>query len=378
MANIIILGAGRIGKTIAMDLAGDNNIQALDIDARKLEALRDIDSTIRVQQIDLLNADSIARATKQADLVISAVPGDMGYHTLEAVIRNGKNIVDISFFPEDALQLDELAKQHGVTAIVDMGVAPGLSNLVLGYHNASMTIQRFFCAVGGLPKHPLPPFNYKAPFSPIDVIEEYTRPARIMVDGESLTMPPLSDIELIELPMAGQLEAFNTDGLRTLLTTMNHIPNMVEKTLRYPGHAGLIKALSQSGFFSKEPLTEISNFIRPLDMTVNLLEKQWSLDAKEPEFTVMRIEIEGEENGKASRYRYDLYDEYDPASDTTSMARCTGYTCNAAANLVLKQHFTERGVIPPEWIGRYPAHYQFITDYLTSRGIQLTCQHHIP
>jgi saccharopine dehydrogenase-like NADP-dependent oxidoreductase len=298
----------------------------------------------------------------------------MGYQTLETVIRNGKHIVDISFFPEDALQLDELAKQHHVTAIVDMGVAPGLSNLLLGYRNATMNIQRFFCAVGGLPKHPMPPFNYKAPFSPIDVLEEYTRPVRVMVDGTPVTRPPLSDIELINLPAAGQLEAFNTDGLRTLLTTMNHIPNMVEKTLRYPGHAQLIKALSQSGFFSKEPLTEISNYIRPLDVTVNLLEKQWSLDPKEPEFTVMRIEIEGEENGKASRYIYDLYDEYDLTSDTTSMARCTGYTCTAAANLILNKQYTEQGIIPPEAIGREPARYQFIVDYLQSRGINLTCQ----
>lgn len=369
MANIIILGAGRIGRTIAMDLATRHNILALDIDAQKLDALQETNNAIAVRQVDLLSARSIGKAVAPADLVISAVPGDMGYHTLEAIIQNGKNVVDISFFPEDALQLDQVAKQHHVTAIVDMGIAPGISNLILGYHDVSMHIDSFFCAVGGLPKNPIPPFNYKAPFSPIDVIEEYTRPARLMVAGKPLTKPPLSNIELIELPAAGQLQAFNTDGLRTLLTTMRHIPNMVEKTLRYPGHAELIQALIQAGFFNKEPLTEISSFVRPLDVTVNLLNKQWNLEPKEAEFTVMHITIDGTENGAVSCHQYDLYDEYDSDTNTTSMARCTGYACNAAASLILEQGYQHEGIIPPELIGKDSARFDFIMNYLNTRGV---------
>ncbi|MGD8566817.1 MAG: saccharopine dehydrogenase C-terminal domain-containing protein [Gammaproteobacteria bacterium] len=372
MANIIILGAGRIGRTIAMDLAEQHNIQALDIDAHKLDALQESNNAIDVRQVDLLSARSIGKAIEPADLVISAVPGDMGYHTLEAIIQNGKNVVDISFFPEEVLQLNELAKQHDVTAIVDMGIAPGMSNLILGYHDIAMNIDSFFCAVGGLPKNPVPPFNYKAPFSPVDVIEEYTRAARLIVAGKPLTKPPLSDIEPIELPKAGSLEAFNTDGLRTLLTTMRHIPNMVEKTLRYPGHAQLIKALAQAGFFNKEPLTEISSFVRPLDVTVNLLNKQWYLEPKEEEFTVMRITICGKENGTAVCYQYDLYDEYDSNTDTTSMARCTGYACNAAASLILEQGYKHEGINPPELIGKIPAHFDFIMNYLNNRGVVFT------
>lgn len=375
MAKIIILGAGRVGKAIALDLAGEHEVLSLDIDTRALEMLQTVNPAIKIRQIDLLSTHSIATAIVPADLVISAVPGEMGYQTLEAIIRSGKNVVDISFFPEDALQLDDLARQKQCTAVVDMGIAPGMSNVILGHHDTTMNIETFVCMVGGLPKNPQPPFNYKAPFSPLDVIEEYTRPARIMVNGKPLTKPPLSDIELNEFSGIGVLEAFNTDGLRTLLTTMSHIPNMVEKTLRYPGHARLIEALSLAGFFSKEPLTDISSYIRPLDVTANLLNKAWQLDAREAEFTVMRVVISGTEQQQATRYQYDLYDEFNPATNITSMARCTGYTCTAAANLVLQQQFQHRGIIAPEFLGADTQSFDFITAYLKDRGIAFTRQH---
>ena len=278
MANIIVLGAGRIGKAIAIDLARNHQVAAVDYDSYALEQLTQDNLNIQCQQLDLLDTAQLAEAIKPVDLVISAVPGFMGYQTLKQIITGNKNVIDISFFPEDSLELDDLATQHKVTAIVDMGIAPGMSNLILGHHNEQMDIQNFYCVVGGLPKNPRPPFNYKAPFSPIDVIEEYTRPARIVINGEKVTKPALSDIELVEFPQVGTLEAFNTDGLRTLLDSMPNIPNMVEKTLRYPGHAELIKTLQEIGFFSEEPLTEISHYMRPIDVTAQLLKKHWELE----------------------------------------------------------------------------------------------------
>ena len=120
-----------------------------------------------------------------------------------------------------------------VTAIVDFGVAPGIPNLLLGYHQNTMKIDVYKCYVGGLPKKRTMPFQYKAPFSPVDVIEEYTRPARYVVNGEIVVKEALSEPEFLEFDEIGTLEAFNTDGLRSLLFT-NDIPNKIEKTLRYP------------------------------------------------------------------------------------------------------------------------------------------------
>jgi saccharopine dehydrogenase-like NADP-dependent oxidoreductase len=297
--------------------------------------------------------------------VVLAVPGFMGYEALKNVILAGKNVADISFFPEDALTLDALAKEKNVTAIVDCGVAPGMSNFIIGHYNQLMKIDSFEIYVGGLPQHPQPPFNYKAPFSPIDVIEEYTRPARLKEKGIIVTKPALSDLELLQFEGVGQLEAFNTDGLRSLLFTLPHIPDQTEKTLRYPGHVDLILALQQSGFFSEEPITINGISVKPFDMTAQLLIKQWKLGEQEEELTVMKVIVHGE--GKT--ITWSLLDKYDTATQTSSMARTTGYTCSAVAHLILDKLITRKGVFPPELIGDDTTVFDFVISYLKERNI---------
>jgi saccharopine dehydrogenase-like NADP-dependent oxidoreductase len=306
------------------------------------------------------------------DLVVTAVPGFMGYAALEAVIKAGKNVVDISFFPEDVLQLDALAREKEVTVITDCGVAPGMSNFILGYYNALMKVEAFECYVGGLPKERKPPFQYKAPFSPVDVIQEYIRPARLVEGGCIITKPALSERELMHFGEAGELEAFNTDGLRSLIYTMAHIPDMKEKTLRYPGHIDLIIALQQAGFFDTTPLYINDCKVSPLEFTSKLLVNEWKLGPEEEEFTVMKVIIKGEaqqpgEQGKTIEYT--LLDRYDAATKTSSMARTTGYTCAAAVNLICKGMFTEQGIFPPELIGNRKDCFDFVLQYLEERNV---------
>jgi len=145
------------------------------------------------------------------------------------------------------LQLDKLAREKNVTAITDIGVAPGLSNLILGCYNEEMMVSNFECYVGGLPKIRKKPFEYKASFSPADVIEEYIRPARLKEHGQIVTKPALTEREYIHFDNVGTLEAFSTDGLRSLLFTMPHVPNMKEKTLRYPGQEQGIGICNKTG-----------------------------------------------------------------------------------------------------------------------------------
>ena len=221
---ICVLGAGMVGGVMARDLAGRHEVTAADRSATALARLAP--HGIATHRLDLTDARALADFVRPFDLVVAAVPGFMGFRTLKALIEAGKNVADISFFPEDALELDALAKRRGVTALVDIGVAPGMDNLIFGHHDAHMRVTRFECLVGGLPKHPRPPFNYKAPFSPIDVIEEYTRPARLQRAGKVVTLPALSERETVEVEGVGRLEAFNTDGLRSLLKTMTHVPEM--------------------------------------------------------------------------------------------------------------------------------------------------------
>ncbi len=367
--NIAVLGAGMVGRAIAIDLSHNFEVSSFDVSDASLDTLRSKNKTIKIIKQDLSDYTVYPKLLQPFDIVVCAVPGFMGYKILETIIQCKKNVVDISFFPQDALQLDGLAKERNVTAITDCGVAPGMSNLILGYYNERMQIESFECMVGGLPVEKIKPFEYKAPFSPVDVIEEYLRPSRYIEKGKLITKPALSDAEIIDFEIAGKLESFNTDGLRSLVYTMGHIPNMKEKTLRYPGHIDLIKALIDGGFFSEEKINIADSEISPLQFSSKILFKQWKLGEEEREFTVMKINISGKEKGKDKKITYDLYDEYDAETKTSSMARTTGYTCNAAVNLIANNIFNEKGIFPPELVGRHENCFEFVLNYLTERRV---------
>lgn len=362
---IAILGAGMVGRAIAADLSNKFNVTSFDISEYSLQLLAQRCPAVKTTRADLTDFSNYGTLLSPFSFVVCAVPGFMGFRALEAIINAGKNVVDISFFPEDAMTLNNLAKQNKVTAIVDCGVAPGMSNLILGYHNEQMKIDKFECYVGGLPKVRIKPFEYKAPFSPMDVLEEYTRPARFVENGEIVTKPALSDAELINFEQAGTLEAFNTDGLRSILFTMSHIPFMKEKTLRYPGHIGLMKDLLSAGFFDEKTIEFKGQQISPREFSSAIMFDKWKLGPNEPEFTLMQVIVEGE--GK--RIVYDLYDEYNTKSQTSSMSRTTGYTATAALNMLVDQLFTEHGVFPPELIGKKEHCFNYILQYLKARDI---------
>jgi saccharopine dehydrogenase-like NADP-dependent oxidoreductase len=363
---ITVLGAGMVGRAIAADLSTHFEVTATDLSAQNLETIQKSHG-VKTRKVDFSNAKQIAAAIKGADLVIGAVPGFLGFKMLQTVIECGKNIVDISFFPEDAFALDKLARKHKVTAVVDCGVAPGMDNVILGYHYGRMKVERFLCLVGGLPVERNMPWQYKAPFSPVDVIEEYTRPARLVEGGKIVTRPALSEPEFLHFDNIGTLEAFNTDGLRTLLKF--DIPDMAERTLRYPGHIDLMKTLREAGFFSDEVIDVKGTKVRPVDLAGKILFPQWKYEEGEEDFTVMRVIVEGKEGNKKKRYTYNLYDRYHQPTKTSSMARTTGYTATAAAHLVLNGNYNTKGIIAPEALGINEKCYRFMFEYLKERGV---------
>ncbi|MBL0254432.1 MAG: saccharopine dehydrogenase NADP-binding domain-containing protein [Chitinophagaceae bacterium] len=365
---IAVLGAGMVGRTIAADLSANFDTTSFDISQSNLLLLEKFPK-VKTTISDLSNFDGYTSLLDGFDMAVCAVPGFMGYQALKAIINAGKNVVDISFFSQDALTLDTLAKQKNVTVIVDCGVAPGMSNWVLGHYNTQMKIQEFECMVGGLPMQRIKPWEYKAPFSPVDVIEEYIRPARYVVNGEIITRPALSDAELIDFPVVGTLESFNTDGLRSILFTMKHIPNMKEKTLRYPGHIALIQSLQKAGFFSNDDVLVKGKPVVPLELTSQLLLNQWKLHPNEPEFTIMYITCIGIMDNKPTTIEYFLYDENDRAIGFSSMSRTTGFTCTAAVNLLHQNLFTQKGVFPPELVAGTPGTFEFIIKYLKDRAV---------
>ena len=375
LMKIIVLGAGLVGGPMALDLSKDPSFEVTvaDINPRVLQNLVDRQMPV-VRKIvpvvaDLGDPGGVARLVAEYDMVINAVPGFMGFQTLKAIIGAGKNVVDIAFFIEDPFQLDELAREKNVTVIMDMGVAPGMCNVLIGYADHLLDeTQNILYMVGGLPEIREWPYEYKAVFSPVDVIEEYTRPARYIENGKFIVKPALSDPELLNFPGIGTHEAFNTDGLRSLAHTIK-CANMKEKTLRYPGHIEKMRLLRETGFFSQEEIEVHGIRIKPMDLTAKLLFPKWKLEEGEVDITVMKVMVEGIKDGNLVRYSWDLFDKYDPLTRIHSMARTTGYSATIALRMIADGIYTRKGISVPEYIGKQPECVEYMLNGLKERGV---------
>lgn len=369
---IAVLGCGRIGATIARDLASDPefDVTVFDASERNLQSVGG-GANIGTKQADLADIPSLAKQLEPFDAVAGALPSRLGFAALRKIAEMGRPCADISFMIEDPRQFDDLARTSGATIVYDCGVAPGLANICIGRSHAEFDeLHDVAYYVGGLPWRRKWPFDYKAPFAPADVIEEYTRPARLIENGVVVVKPALSEAELLEFPEVGTLEGFNTDGLRSLLDT---IParNMREKTLRYPGHCELMRAFRAAGLFGDVAVRIGDTDVRPIDLTSKLLAEQWRLEPDEPEFTVLRVIVEGVKGGRRLRHTYDLFDETDMATRTSSMARTTAFPCTIVARLLATGAIDEPGVHPPEWIGRHPEWFATLNRELSRRGVNL-------
>jgi saccharopine dehydrogenase-like NADP-dependent oxidoreductase len=271
---------------------------------------------------------------------------------------------------DDPTELDGLAREKGVTAVVDCGVSPGVSNVAIGRAVSDLDETRSIdILVGGLPVVRRWPYEYKAPFAPHDVIEEYTRPARIVEAGRVVVREALSEPELVDFDGVGTLEAFNTDGLRSLIRSFPAVPRMLEKTLRYPGHIALMRVLRETGFFGKESIDVSGARVRPLDITAALLFPKWSFDEGEEDLTVCRVIVAGRKAGRDIAYRWDLHDTYDRRTRTRSMSRCTGFPATIMARMLADGTFVKPGVHPPEVPGRQPGVLERMLAELGQRGV---------
>jgi len=371
--NIIVLGSGLVGATIARDLGGDEAVKVTVADLRPENLAKfDDEHNIQTVQVDVADAAALTKTIAPFDAVVGALSSAIGFGVLRTVIEAGKPYCDISFMAEDAREHNELAKKHGVTAIVDCGVAPGLSNLLTADACRQLDeVDDVNICVGGLPSVRRWPFEYKAPFAPIDVVAEYTRPSRVVVNGEVVTKPALCEPELIDLPHVGTLESFITDGLRSLVDT---IPanNMCERTLRYPGHCELMRVFRETGLFDAAPIDVRGTSVRPIDVTAALLFPKWKHDENEPEFTVMRVVVTGTAGAKRCRHTYDLYDEFDATSKLSSMSRTTGFPAAIVARLLADRRIDCPGVYAPEVLADDADIVTTILDALAKRNVTIT------
>jgi len=372
MGSATVLGAGMVGSVIAADLASQGfSVTVADrSEANLARAVARGGGRVRAARADLSDAAAIRTLASGSDIVVGALSSRLGFAALGAVIDAGKNYCDISFMAEDFQELDARARERGVTVVTDCGVAPGMSH-ILSAHGARMLddCREIEIYVGGLPRERRWPFDYKAGFAPSDVIEEYVRPARLVEHGRVVVRPALSEPELMDFEGVGTLEAFNTDGLRSLTTTLR-VPFMKEKTLRYPGHIELMRVMRETGLFSQDEIEVNGVRVRPLDVTSALLFPKWTYQPGEADLTVMRVTATGTMGGAPLTHRWDMLDFYDPAAAATSMSRTTAFPCAIVAGLIAAGRFRRPGVNPPERLAEAPGVVAEILAGHEARGVR--------
>lgn len=347
---VLVLGAGNVGKAIAYDLSKDFEVWVGDISKERLEAVKGFANPIKVNAGKF---DELVNLMKKFDLIIGALPGRFGFKTLKAAIEAKRDLVDISFMPEDPMELREEAEKAQITIVVDAGFAPGLSNIFLGrIYQELDKLEEGIIRVGGLPKDPKPPLYYKITWSPYDLIEEYTREARVIKRGQVVKVDPLEKIESVKIKDF-EFEEFVSDGLRTLLETIR-AKTLEEKTLRWKGHLEKMKILRELGFFKPENINFTLKVISPL------------MQYESEDFSIMEVYGKGITGEKEKEIKYFLYDE--ARGGFTSMARVTGFTAAIIARLIAEQRCAF-GVIPPEIFGMRDDTYNEIISGLKEREI---------
>ncbi len=349
---VLVLGAGNVGRAVAWDLKDEFEVYVGDVSEERLKVVSEFATPVRV---DASNFDELIEVMTGFEMVVGALPGRFGYQVVKAAIKAGVDMVDVSFMPENPLELREEAEKAQVTVIFDAGFAPGLSHIFMGRiwnELDTMALGRIY--VGGLPKEPKPPLYYRITWSPKDLIEEYIRPARAILNGEIKTVDPLESMERVEI-RGFEFEAFLSDGLRSLLESVR-AETLEERTLRWPGHLEKMRVLRELGFFKPEHVDNTLEVITPL-MTYD-----------SPDFSIMQVFGRGTIDGKSREIGYLLYDE--ERDGFTSMARVTGFTAAIVARLVAEQTCIY-GVIPPEILGMRIDTFTRISDELADRGIRI-------
>jgi saccharopine dehydrogenase-like NADP-dependent oxidoreductase len=372
---MLVLGCGNIGSVAAADVVdnSDHEIVVADNDLRRAEALAERLGKNRVSamKLDVSDRRGLMRWLKDFNVVLGFLPGKLAYDLARTCVEAGKDLVDVSFMGENPLTLNEKASAAGVVIVPDCGLAPGISNILVGHAATCFDrVDSVHIMVGGIPEKPIPPLEYVITWSPESLIDEYTRKARIVRDGKRVDAEVMSELEMVDFPGVGMLEAFLTDGLRTLLDTLKDVPDMWEKTLRYPGHAAKISTLKDLGFFGEEKV-EVENVrVSPRRLAVKLITERL-LRPDICDIVAMRVDVSGVKDHKPSSRVYHLLDRCDAKRGITAMARTTAYPASIVAELLAEKTIKMTGVIPPEKLGMDDEVFRRFCDELTARGITI-------
>ena len=369
---ILVVGSGKVGSEIAKDLARSSEVDSVIVADAQPENLKNVrgHAKIRTRRLDISQRKPLLATMRSVDLICGALPGRLGFQLMNCAVEAQRDLVDISYTPENPFKLHSQARDQENIIVPQCGVAPGFTNMCVGDASRRLgTITKVRVFVGGLPQEPTPTLIYRIVFSLEDVINEYSRPARIVENGKEKLVDPLSGRGFLNFPGVGRLEYFITDGLGSLPRSFPDVREMYELTLRYPGHAEMMNTLRVLGFFDREEVQVDGTRIAPRKLSIALLRDAMSLGRPE-DLLALRVEVEGK-GGRKSLLSYRILDYYDPGGKVSAMARTTAYPCTSAALLVGQKKLKSVGVVPPERIARDSEHFGFVLSRLRSRGVRV-------
>lgn len=354
---ILVLGAGRMGYGAAYDLAHSPAVEAVsvaDVDFHIAQAAADQigGNKITPHQLDVNDYNAAVKLMIGHDAAISCVTYFYNAQLAHAAIEAKVNFCDLGGNNDVVaaeLALDEQAKSADINIIPDCGLAPGMVS-VLAAHGAARfdSLDSLRIRVGGLPQHPKPPLNYQMVFSVEGLINEYIEPARVIRNGDISTVDSMTEIEALDFPPFGELEAFQTSGGTSTLpdTFFGRIKDLDYKTIRYPGHCEKFKLLLDLGLASSEAIDVDGAMVKPRRVLGEMLYQH--LPSGEPDLVLIRLEFCGVIDLIQQTLRFDIIDRYDDKTGLSAMMRTTAFPASIIAQMMAAGETTRKGAVPQE------------------------------
>jgi saccharopine dehydrogenase-like NADP-dependent oxidoreductase len=363
LSRIAVIGLGRIGLRLAWELK-DLGYEVVGVDASSSAADRaERLLGVEVRVADVTTIDGLKASVRDVDLAAVALPGSVGHKALLGLVTLGVDTVDVSFSPEDPYgTIDHLARKKGVIVVVDAGVAPGLSNMLVGMLVREMNARKARILVGGVSADPNAPLGLSATWSIEDLLDEYLRKARYIRNGQVESVDPLSKVIPVKIPGVGEMEAIPTDGLRTMLRNLSGLDMLVEYTLRWPGHSRVIKELLHINMLDESPITVGGCPVAPRRLLAKLLESRLT---GYRDMVILITEAWSDDEWAGFRVIVEHSGEW------TAMSIATASFQAAVADLLAKGKLEGPGVVAPEELALTSNLAEDVLNHVTRRGVKL-------
>ena len=353
--HIVVLGTGMIGTTVVSEMArfeGIDRVTAVDVRQESIDKCIEIANNPKVtgKVASLATEEDIAKVLKDADVAVACLTHSLSIAAIKAAIQSKCHLVDlVGSMYKEKMELHTKAQEAGVIIVPGCGVAPGIVNFLAAQGIEMLDeAETAVMTCGGIPRHPVEPLWYQIVFRLESVLGLYTKPAIAIEDGKLVELPPLTGLETLTFPdPVGVCESVITDAHSTAFTLKGKVKNLYEKTVRYPGHWEKMNVLGELGFLDNEPIEFNGSTTTPRKFAEQILPPKMVGESNE-DITVLRVEVSGIKDNKATNYTWEMVDLYDHERKITSMAKTTAMPAAVMAKWIATNKITATGVVSIE------------------------------